>query len=208
MNATQLADALSVSKARISQLVADGTLDGCWQWSGRRRVFDPRKAAHVLERKLDLGQQLGNGAAAEAARRRLLEGADETGGEPPPDERPRDGGRLRDEDEDGYRLARTLEVQEKARRLRRQNLEDEGRYVLADHAAREARRLMAAEISGFETVIREGARAVADELGVDAKRVRAVLRGTWRKHRSERAESLKGEAGAATMTETETAEDI
>lgn len=207
VNARQLARALEVSESRISQLVAAGTLDGCWERQGRRRVFDPRKVAQALDRKLDLGQQLGNGAAAEAARRRLLEDADDAG-EERPQERQRDGGQLRGDDEDGYRLARTLEVQEKARRLRRQNLEDEGRYVLADHATREARRLMSAEISGFETVIREGARAVADELGVDAKKVRALLRGTWRKHRTERAEALRGEAADAAMTEAEKAGDI
>lgn len=203
VNATQLAEALSVSKARISQLVADGTLDGCWEWNGRRRVFDPRKAAKALDRKLDLGQQLGNGAAAEAARRRLLDGADE---EPAPPQR--EGGKLRDDDDDRYRLARTLKAEEEARKLRRQNAEEEGRYVLAEQAAREARRLMAGEISGFETVIREGARAVADQLGVDAKRVRAILRTAWRQHRAERAETLRGEAGAAAMTEAEKGEDI
>lgn len=204
MNANELAAALNLSKSRISQLVSAGTLDGAWTGKGRRRVFDPHKAAALLDRKLDAGQQLGNGAAAEAARRDLLSGDRSE----PAAKAPKESAQLPPEDDDRYKLARTLKAEEEARRLRRQNLEDEGRYVLADSAARETRRLMAAEIAGFEGVIRDAARAVADELGVGFKEVRAILRASWRAHRATRSAALAHEAEGAAIAEPERAEDI
>lgn len=204
MNATQLANALGLSKGRISQLVRDGKLDGCYTGEGRARRFELRKAAEAMGKRLDPGQRLGNGAATEEARQAILAG--EAG--PAEPEPPRDGGELAKGDDDRYKLARTLKAEEEARRMRRQNAEDEGRFVLAEAAGREARRLMAAEIAGFETVIRDGARSVADRLGVDFKEVRAILRDIWRTHRAGRAEELAAEAPTAAPTEDETREDI
>lgn len=205
MNATELAEALGVSKGRISQLVADGTLEGCYRGQGRARVFDARKAAEVLDKRLDPGQRLGNGAAADQARRLLLE----EGGDAEPElEVPQESAPLARGDDDRYRLARTQKAEEEARRIRRQNAEEEGRYVLADAAAREMRRLLLAEISGVETVIRDGARAIADELGVDFKSARQILRDAWRAHRASRADALEAGADQVALTEAERAADL
>ena len=205
MNANELATALNLSKGRVSQLVAAGTLDGCFSGTGRRRTFDLRKVAERLGKRLDPGQRLGNGAAAEAARRAILE---DDSGEPRPAPALRDGGPLPGGDDDRYRLARTQKAEEEARRLRRQNAEDEGRYVLAEAAAREARRLLAAEISAFETVIRDSARAIADELAVDMKATRAILRRIWRRHREARAEMLDNAATDGKLAPDEAAGQI
>lgn len=204
MNATQLAEVLSLSKGRISQLVAAGTLDGCFSGEGRRRVFDPRKAAEALGKRLDPGQRLGNGAASEAARLALLADDARPGKVAPP----KDGTRLAADDDDRYKLARTQKAEEEARRLRRANAEDEGRYVLAEAAAREMRRLAQAEIAAFETVIRDGARAIADELGVDFKTARAILRTSWRTYRAARAAELETGAAAAELSGPEAAANI
>ena len=53
VNATTLAQRLGVSKARISQYVAQGTLAGCFTGEGRARRFDldlVQKARHWHQR--------------------------------------------------------------------------------------------------------------------------------------------------------------
>lgn len=205
MNAKQLAEALSITKGRVSQLVADGTLEGCYTGSGRNRTFDARKAAEVMGKRLDPGQQLGNGAASKAARQALLDAESDRDVPATP---LRDGGELAADDDDRYRMARTVKAEAEARRLRRQNEEEEGRYVLAEAAAREARRLIQTEIAGFEGVIRDAARAIADEFGVDFKQARAILRQTWRTHRAGRAEELAAEVSGVSLGPDEQASDI
>ena len=65
--ASELADRLSLSRGRFSQLVSEGKSDGCYEGEDRNRRFSLAKCVTCLERGLDFGQVHGNGAEAAAA---------------------------------------------------------------------------------------------------------------------------------------------
>ena len=201
MNATELAQRLGVSKARVSQYVSSGVLAGCFDGEGRGRRFDLSKVQQALNGGLDRGQMLGNGAATRQNLKRI---AAETGPSAPPTRpaAPSDGV-LPLRDPDRYELARIQNAEEDARRKRRDNQRDEGRWVLAEEAERATAALLARELGQFDMVLREGARAVADRLGVDFREVRQILTQHWREHRSQRTGELLAEAGDASMTDAE-----
>ncbi|MGR3495419.1 hypothetical protein [Citreimonas sp.] len=206
VNATQLAKELGLSKARVSQLVSDGTLDGCYSGDGRARRFDLKVTAERLNRKLDPGQLMGNGAQTRERIRRIQAETAETGDGAEPE--PRDGTLLNPKDPDRYELARTHKAEEEARKLRRQNAEAEGTYVLASEVQREVARQIGQEIAEVETMLRDAARRVADKLGVDYREVRQVLTETWRSHREGRSTALAETGAAAELNDAEKAEDI
>ncbi|KHQ50374.1 hypothetical protein [Mameliella alba] len=197
LTATQLATKLDLSKGRISQLVTEGKLDGCYKGDGRSRRFDLAACANALNRKLDPGQLMGNGARTRQALREIEE--TESPVEAPQDVPERDSAPLRTTDQARYEMARTLKAEEEARKLRRLNAQDDGTLVLAEQAGREARRALAAELAQFENVLRNAARAVADKMGVDFKTARQIMIDVWREHRSARAQQLDQEAEAAEM---------
>ncbi|ODM46141.1 hypothetical protein A9320_27015 [Ruegeria sp. PBVC088] len=197
LTATQLATKLDLSKGRISQLVTEGKLDGCYKGDGRSRRFDLAACANALNRKLDPGQLMGNGARTRQALREIEETDSPT--EAPQDVPERDSAPLRTTDQARYEMARTLKAEEEARKLRRLNAQDDGTLVLAEQAGREARRALAAELAQFENVLRNAARAVADKMGVDFKTARQIMIDVWREHRSARAQQLDQEAEAAEM---------
>lgn len=209
INSTQLANQLGVSKARVSQYVSEGKLAGCFTGDGRSRRFDLAKCADALGKRLDPGQLMGNGAATKAALTKIQ--TDEPNAIPLKEHR-RSGGNgaesIPGSDPDRYELARIQKAEEEARKLRRQNAEAEGHYVLASEAAQITTRMIAQEIAEFETVLRDGARVIADKLGVDFKTARQHLVETWRTHRAGRAEALTVQADAAELTEAEAEENI
>lgn len=204
LNSTELARQLSLSKARISQYVAEGKLDGCYVGEGRLRRFDLEAVLEKLGRTLNKGQLLGNGAETRKAIATLKARNWSEDVEPStPKARPQrqvDGGELDPNDPDRYELARTLKVEQEARRLLRTNAMEEGTLVLASEVAKTSGRLLAQEIAQFETVLRDGARSVADRLGVDFKTVRQILLTHWREHREVRSSDLHDQAEAATLT--------
>ena len=202
LNATQLADRLGVSKARVSQWVSEGKLAGCFQGDGRARRFDPTMVQKALSRGLDPGQMMGNGAAT----RKNLRDVD--GDDAGPRPALKSGAALAPNDPDRYELARILSAEEDARRKRRDNERDEGRWVLAEEVERHTARALAREIGQFEVVLRDGARAVADILGVDFREVRKVLMDQWRTHRASRRDALSVEALAGTMSDVESEASI
>lgn len=195
VNATTLAQRLGVSKARISQYVAQGTLAGCFTGEGRARRFDLDLVQKALHQRLDPGQMLGNGAGTRAALRDL--------DAPTPRTAPRADSLLEPRDPDRYELARILNAEEDARRKRRDNERDEGRWVLADEVERSSRKALAREIGLFEAVLKDGARAVADRLGVDYREVRQILMAEWRTYRTTRAGQIRGAADAVQMSDAE-----
>ena len=199
MNTTQLAKELGVSKGRISQYVSEGKLDGCFAGDGRSRRFDLAKVRAALDHGLDPGQMLGNGSET---KRRLRDGG---GSGEQPDRR---DGELRRGDPDRYELARIQKVEEEARKLRRQNLLDEGSLVLADQAAREAGRALTKELAQIEDFLVTQARALADVLGVDFKEARKVLIDGWRDHRAKRAAALAAQGRAAERSAEEAEADF
>ena len=67
---------------------------------------------------------------------------------------------------------------------------------------------MAQEIGEFEAVLRDGARQVADVLGVDFKTVRQILTDKWRGHRATRAAQLSAQAETMALSAAEKAKDI
>lgn len=206
-NTADMARLVSLTPARISQLKAQGRLDGCFSGEGRGCRYDVAKTLARLGRTLDKGQMLGNGAATKAALAKVTSAATDA-----PDSAPSPPSRrseiLSPEDPDRYELARTQKAEEEARRLRRQNASDEGHYVLASEVERSVQRLVAQEVAEFEGVMRIAARRVADEMGVDFKAVRAVLISAWREHRGTRATTLDELAAASTLSDAERAEDI
>ena len=211
INSTQLANQLGVSKARVSQYVSEGKLAGCFTGDGRSRRFDLAKCADALGKRLDPGQLMGNGAATKAALTKIQH--DDTPAAKPLTEPGRSGGNgaesIPGSDPDRYELARIQKAEEEARKLRRQNAEAEGHYVLASEAAQITTKMIAQEIAEFETaVIRDGSRMVADKLGVDFKTVRQIMVEAWRGHRAGRAEALTEQADNAELTEAEAEENI
>ncbi|WYK04462.1 hypothetical protein DWF04_015760 [Cereibacter sphaeroides f. sp. denitrificans] len=203
VNATTLAQRLGVSKARVSQYVKEGKLAGCYDGDGRDRLFHLNRVQAALSGSLEPGQMLGNGAATKRALRKLSGDAEDPETPPPPRVKPRADAPLEPKDPDRYELARILNAEEDARRKRRDNEKDEGRWVLAEEVERSTGRLIAREMGQFEAVLRDGARAIADRLGVDYREARQILMQEWRAYRQRQAEALAREAGAAAMTETE-----
>lgn len=201
MNATELAQRLGVSKARVSQYVSSGVLEGCFDGEGRSRRFDLVRVQQALNGGLDKGQMLGNGAATRQNLKRIA--AETVSDAPVPRATVPSDGVLPIRDPDRYELARIQNAEEDARRKRRDNQRDEGRWVLAEEAERSTAALLARELGQFDLVLREGARAVADKLGVDFREVRQILTQHWREHRSQRTEDLLAEAGASSMTNAE-----
>ena len=170
LNTTELADRLSVSKPRVSQWVSEGKLDGCYSGDGRNRRFDLDRVCSALGRSLHPGQMMGNGAATRAA----LKEVSAPGAVSEPQKLTPDTG-LPPNDPDRYELARIQKVEEEARRLRRQNMAEEGAWVLASEVQRQTARILSQEISQVENLLRETARALADEFGLDSRTVRKVM---------------------------------
>ena len=202
LNATELANRLGVSKARISQYMSSGKLEGCYSGEGRARRFDAAKVGAALGKRLDLGQMTGNGAGT---RKALREMAADSGDTDQPDKGAKNRGSdvLPPSDPDRLELATIQIKEEEARRRRRDNARDEGLWVLAEEVQRHTARLLANEVGQFDTILRDGARAVADALGVDARQVRRILTDQWREHRARRSDQLAQQATQARMTETE-----
>lgn len=207
LSASELAATLGLSKARISQLVGSGKLDGCWRGEGRLRRFDLAAAAEALGRRLDQAQMLGNGAATKRAIAAIQSGAKPDAGDAST-EHGAGATVLPASDAGRYELARAQKAEEETRRLRRQNALEEGTYVLASEVELVTARLLAQEVAGFETALREGARAIADRLGVDFKAARQILIDVWRAHRAGRDEALTQHAAEADLSPAEKAGDI
>lgn len=212
LNATELAARLGLSKARISQYVAEGKLEGCFTGDGRARRFDLGRVATALGHRLDLGQMLGNGAET---RRALKDAAIEPALLPtlplaPPAPRKAAPPLPPDviEEPSRYDLARIQIAEEDARRKRRDNERDEGRWVLAEEVARESAKQLGQELAKFEIALRDGARDVADQFGIDFREVRQVLMRQWRAHRGARAQALAQDAEACQTSEAEKEADI
>jgi hypothetical protein len=210
MRASELAAALNLSKGRISQLVADDTLKGCYQGDGRARIFDLDKCAAALQRGLDRGQMLGNGAKTKARIRDIVAATDDlpmsAASRALP--APRDGSELQKGDQDRYDMARAARAEEDLRAMRLKNGRDEGQYVLASEVSREVARAIGQEVREVESYIRETARMLADQMGVDFKAARQIMMDGWRKHRGDRAEVLVQAAAAAQMSDAEFEADI
>lgn len=208
LNATELAARLGLSKARISQYVAEGKLEGCFTGDGRSRRFDLGRVATALGQRLDLGQMLGNGAET----RRALKDVATEPALPliPPAPRKSATPLPADviEEPSRYDLARIQIAEEDARRKRRDNERDEGRWVLAEEVARESAKQLGQELAKFEIALRDGARDVADQFGIDFREVRQVLMRQWRAHRGARAQALAQDAEACQTSEAEKEADI
>ena len=208
LTATELAGVLELSKGRISQMVSSGQLEGCYSGAGRHRRFDLAKVASTLGRRLDPGQMLGNGAKTSEALARLS-GSEPAGGEGGDPERDLPQDPAGSEAPSRYELARTLKAEEDARAARRRNREAEDTLVLASVVANETARQIAQEIAQIESsVIRTGARRIADDMGVGFREARVILTEVWREYRTGRAAVKAEEAEAAQLSAEEQAEDF
>lgn len=207
--AKELAVVLGVSRGRVSQYVSEGKLSGCFHGDGRARRFDLVKVAAALGKKLDAGQMLGNGAGTKRALATLKdEAADELPVASASKRHPAGASQLTPNDPDRYELARIVKAEEDARKAQRENRLAEGRYVLSSEVERQVARAIGQEIGEFENVMREGARRVADKLGVDFLVVRQLLTQAWRDHRATRTAALQGNAEGAELSDAEKDEDI
>lgn len=207
LNAKELAERLGLSKARISQYVSQGKLAGCFSGDGRARRFDFAKVAEALGQRLDLGQMMGNGAETKRVIKSAAtapENQPTTGPVPAPMPR----AAVEPREIDAYDDARTQIAQQDARRKTRDNEREEGRWVLAEEVQRNTANLMAQEIAQFELLLRDSARAVADQFGVDFREVRQLLMGQWRDHRGKRFNDAQIAAADADMNEAEREADV
>lgn len=207
LNATELAAHLNLSKGRISQLVSEGRLDGCFTGDGRMRRYDPVLVAKKLKGFMDPGQALGNGAATRQAIDGILASQEANAPAGKTADRPSDSA-LAEDDNDAYRMARQAKLNEEVRQLRRRNELEAGTMVLASEVERQVGRMLRQEIAQVEEALRNGARAVADRLGVDFRAVRQILLEIWREQRKARSAVLADQADAAEMTEAEKDADI
>lgn len=200
VTATQLASEFGVSKGAVSQWVSGGKLEGCFDGRGRNRRFDIQKCAKALGKNIDPGQRMGNAAKTGCAAKSLSK--------EPRQPKLNESAPLPKENMTRYEFARTLKAEEEGRTLRRRNAEAEGLYVLASEASRQVSKQIGQEIAEFETVLRDGARKVADIHGIDFKEVRQVLIDQWREHRAVRAKKIKASTEDMELAETERAENI
>lgn len=203
VNQARLAELLQLTPARISQLTSAGRLAGCFEGEGRARRYDPEKVAARLQGVLDPGQKLGNGAQTMRAAQAILSDAP-----PPAAKAPKTDGASAPGDSDSYQLLREQKLAEETKKLRRQNDLDAGTLVLASEVERQVAKVLRQEIAEVEEMLRRGARAVADRLGVDFRTVRQILNETWRAQRQTRSDVLAGQADTAQMTEAEQEADI
>ena len=213
-----LAKEIGVTAGRVSQWKSEGKLEGCFSGVGRNLRYDLERVRAALGRTLDAGQMLGNGAATRKALRSvpadLVEAAPASPITPAaeiPTNAAALAASLLPPPSTDYELARTRKAVEEARRLERQNQVEEGAYLLASEVDLLVARALGREVAQFETVLRNGARAIADRLGVDYREARAILLELWRAHRTERASELTAEAetaSAAGLSEAEAAADI
>ncbi len=207
LTSSQLAETLKVSRARVSQYVSEGKLVGCFNGDGRLRRFDLSKVATALGRQLHPGQMLGNGAET----RRVLAQLpldDEDDDLPAAPKAQKESSVLTPKDPDRYEMARIQKAEEETRRLRRQNAEAEGLFVMTSEVERQMAQMLSQEIAEFEAVLRDGARRVADKLGQDFKVVRQILVDEWRQHRAGRSTALAEIAETAVLTDAERQGDI
>lgn len=207
LSSSELAKELRVSKGRVSQFVTAGKLQGCYSGDGRARRFDLEKVTEALGRRLDPGQMLGNGAGTKRVLATLQQGKVDPVIESPPAkegrEFPTGASLLSPSDPTGYELARAQMATEDARRKRRENLLAEGLYVLSSEVELQVARAIAQEIKEFKGVLRDGARKIADDLGVDFLKARQILVQTFRSHRAVRATALERQASSSEMTAAE-----
>ena len=212
LSSSELAKELGVTKGRVSQFVAAGKLTGCYSGDGRARRFDLGKVTEALGRRLDPGQMLGNGAGTKRVLASLQQGLDHPSKEMPvakdPREFPAGASVLSPSDPTGYELARAQSATEDARRKRRENLLAEGLYVLTSEVELQVARALGQEIKEFEGVLRDGARKIADDLGVDFLKARQILVQAFRAHRALRSSVLDQQSAQSEMTEAETEADI
>ncbi|MFT3973316.1 MAG: hypothetical protein QM699_07665 [Amaricoccus sp.] len=202
LSGVELAGMLGITKGRVSQLVSEGKLAGCYRGDGRDRRYDPVAVARALGKRIDMGQQLGNGARTQAAAASILQAS------VVPAQTPSPAAAIPTTQVAEYEKARTEKAQEEARRLRRLNAEAEGTFVLAEEVARQVRRQIGQEVAEVATFIRDAARAIADRHQLDFKDVRQQMLEQWRSHRGSRVDAAEERAGAATLTDAESAGDI
>lgn len=210
---SELAAALGVDPTRISQLVTDGRLQGCYRGEGRARRFNLEKTAAVLNVRLDTSQQTGNGVHQLARRNMIGAASGQQFGLPRPTHSAGPYGALADMDEKleiepggdakaivaAKRLAIELDVR---RKLREEQLQT-GRYVLAEEAERATRAAVAETIAAAERFLVAEARRTAQTVGADPRAAAAETRQRWREDRARQAEAFALMADAATPTEAE-----
>lgn len=206
LRAVELARHLCLSKGRISQLVGEGRLNGCFSGDGMHRRFDLYKVAEALQVKLDPGQMLGNGADTKKAIRSVLQG-DAAPVQPSLDVRPK-GEALSNDDPDQYKLLREAHAAEDLRTKRRNNARDEGLWILASEVDRNVSRLMAQNLAEIETFVKDVSVLVAGRMGIDQRQVRQIILEAWRGFRTERAKSLAAAADDAGLSDIEQAKQI
>lgn len=205
LRASELADKLQVSRGRISQLVAGGKLDGCFEGEGAGRRFDLAKSAEALGKRLDPGQMLGNGAGT---RRVLKDIASQATDQPASPRKSSESAPLTPTDPDRYDLARTAKAEEDLRAMRLRNGREEGLYVLASEVERQVARLLGQEMRETESFLKEAARKLADTMQVDFKAAKKVLMDSWRAHRQGRATVLEESATVVSQSDAEKAAQI
>lgn len=206
LRAVELARHLSLSKGRISQLVGEGRLNGCFSGDGMHRRFDLQKVAEALQVKLDPGQMLGNGADTKKAIRAVLQG-DAAPVQPSLGGKPK-GEVLQPDDPDQYKMLREAHAAEDLRTKRRNNARDEGLWILAGEVDRNVSRVMAQNLAETEAFVKEVAALVASKMGIDQRQVRQIILDGWREFRTNRAKDLAAAADDADLSDIELAEQI
>lgn len=209
VRAIDLAGALGLTKGRISQLVREGKLDGCYTGDGLHRRFDAQAAAAALDRSLDPGQMLGNGAATKRAIKAVLQGppATESDKIAAPVPQPK-GEAMAADDPDQYKLLREANAAEDLRAKRRNNAVYEGQYVLASEVEQQVARILAQVMAETEVFIKDVAQAIGDKLGIDKRQVRQIIVDAWRENRRTQAQHMASAADGADLTEAERAAQV
>ena len=201
LNTTTIAERLGYHKSRISQLVANGTLDGCFEGDGRRRRFDLELVTKRLNGEIHPGQAMGNGSEQAARRRDLLDGVPIA-----PEVEAKSDGSLPRDDQDRYRLAKLAISEEDLKKRRRENALADGTAVYRREVERNVGKMIGAEVVAFENTLRGMARMIADQFDLDFKSVNSVCKQIARDYRIERSKKLGAIAASTTHQEGEPTE--
>lgn len=172
----------NLSRARVTQLVGEGKLDGCLVGEGRKAMIDVAKAMDALKIRRDAGQMLGNGAKT----RTDLPSA----GREPPARSEADVLDLR------LKQERLAQAEATNRKLREEERARRGIYCLADDARLAGARTAAKILQMVEGGMADTAAKLAAQHKLPPRDVVHFMRAEFRRLRAAIAENL-GEAASA-----------
>jgi len=175
----EFAVAVNLSKGRISQLIAEGKLDGAMVGEGRNARIDLDKGREALKLRLDPAQRLGNGAATNLASPASAATAKET-----------------DTLDLQLKQAKVAQLEAANAKQAEEALARRGIYVRAEHATAEAGKLAGLILQMFEGGLNDAAAEIAAHFKLPARDVTHLMRQRFRAVRANVSARLAQDAAS------------